>query len=111
MSTDETSKEKTCDQTNLDENSTKQMLKEDNDIEDIFYGDQNDNVAFDQEIANKHFDNYGTKFYNEGFREALSFLEDEAGVDSSNAKVALILQMRFHILGRRMFVKYDHLLH
>jgi hypothetical protein len=111
MSTDETSKEKTCDQTNLDENSTKQMLKEDNDIEDIFYGDQNDNVAFDQEIANKHFDNYGTKFYNEGFREALSFLEDEAGVDSSNAKDDHILQTSFDQGYETAFVISKQLLH
>lgn len=57
------------------------------DIEDIFYGDQTDNIACDQEIANKQYDKYGTRFYNEGFREALSLLQDEAGVDASKENI------------------------
>ena len=110
MSTNENSKETTCAQIKLGEDSTKQLLKADYNSED-FYGDQSDNIAFDQEIANKQFDKYASKFYNEGFREALSFLEDEAGEDASNSKDDHILQTSFDqgyetvfVISKQLFI-------
>ena len=65
------------------------------DIDDVFYGDQTDNLLCDTEFSNKQYDRYVGKFYNEGFREALSFLEDEAGGDTSSSKDEHVLQISF----------------
>ena len=73
---------------NLKESSTPNT-----DIDDIF--DQTDNVHYEKELANKQYDKYVGTFYNEGFREALSFLEDEAGAQPTNSKNEHALQISF----------------
>ena len=95
MSTNERWNEKISGQNILSEKPCKQALNADNDIGDIFYGDQSNNIACDQEITNKQYDMYSNKFYNEGFREALSVLDDKAGAGTSDSKDEHILQSSF----------------
>jgi hypothetical protein len=75
------------------ERNLKQSSTTNTDIDDIF--DQTDNVHYEKELANKQYDKYVGKFYNEGFREALYFLEDEAGAQPTNSKNEHALQISF----------------
>ena len=63
------------------------------DIDDVF--DQNEDIAFNREFANRQYKAYTSKFYNEGFREALSNLEDKAGEDDSDLNDEKALQIAF----------------
>ena len=54
------------------------------DIENIF--DQSNEIDCDKDFANKQYDKYVENFYNAGYREALSFVEDEAGADTFNSE-------------------------
>ena len=73
-------------------NSDSETSRKD-DIEDVF--DQNEDVAFNREFANRQYKTYSSKFYNEGFREALSNLEEEAGADDSDLNDEKALQIAF----------------
>ena len=73
-------------------NSDSETSRKD-DIEDVF--DQNEDVAFNREFADRQYKTYTSKFYNEGFREALSNLEDEAGADDSELNDEKALQIAF----------------
>ena len=75
------------------EQHQKQLSTTNTDIDDIF--DQTDNVHYEKELANKQYDKYVGKFYNEGFREALSFLEDDAAAQQPDSKNEHALQMSF----------------
>ena len=63
------------------------------DIEDIF--DQNDDLTTEREFSNKQYKSYSEKFYNEGFREALSDIEDEAKDQAQNVNEEKALQISF----------------
>ena len=63
------------------------------DIEDIF--DQNDDLTTEREFSNKQYKSYSEKFYNEGFREALSDLEDEAKDEAQTVNEVKALQISF----------------
>jgi len=54
------------------------------DIDDIF--DQSVELNCDKEFANKQYDKYVESFYNAGFREALTFIEDESSADAINSE-------------------------
>ena len=54
------------------------------DVDDIF--DQTDSATFEQEFSNRQYDKYVSKFYNEGYREALSDLEDKASTETSESE-------------------------
>ena len=54
------------------------------DVDDIF--DQTDSATFEQEFSNRQYDKYVSKFYNEGYREALSHLEDNASTKTSESE-------------------------
>lgn len=54
------------------------------DVEDIF--DQTDDATSEQEFSNRQYDKYASKFYNEGYREALSNLEDIASTETSESE-------------------------
>ena len=75
------------------EQDQKQLSTTNTDIDDIF--DQTDNVHYEKELANKQYDKYVGKFYNEGFREALSFLEDDAAAQQPDSRNEHALQMSF----------------
>ena len=77
---------------NSNTNSDSETSRKD-DIEDVF--DQNEDVAFNREFANRQYKAYTSKFYNEGFREALSNLEDKAGEDDSDFYDEKALQIAF----------------
>ena len=64
------------------------------DIEDIF--DQTVQVADEKQFADKQYDKYTGRFYNEGFREALSALQDQAEGGKVNSNDENILQKSFN---------------
>lgn len=71
----------------------KNQTTPDKDIEDIF--DQNDDLTTEREFSNRQYKSYSEKFYNEGFREALSDLEDEAKEEAQNVNEEKALQIAF----------------
>ena len=95
MSATENSSDKLCNQTTSDEDPTKPNLCLDNNIEDTFYGSQKDDVDGDQEIANRHYDEYISKFYNQGFREAMLVFKNEEGEDVNYSNGIHVLQKSF----------------
>lgn len=71
----------------------KNQTTPDKDIEDIF--DQNDDLTTEREFSNRQYKSHSEKFYNEGFREALSDLEDEAKEEAQNVNEEKSLQIAF----------------
>ena len=80
-------------QLNTREQNVNKSSPTNTDIDDVF--DQTDDVNHEQQFAQKQYDRYVGKFYNEGFREALSFLEDEAGAQPTNSENVHALQNSF----------------
>ena len=85
MTSNANSTDKLRDQTHQGEDSINQNLCLDGDIEDTFYGRQTNDLDYDQEITNRQYDQYITRFYNQGFRAAmLAFNNEERDINNSN---------------------------
>ena len=93
MSRHENSTEETCGQRKLNGSPNKQCVKAADDIEDTF--DQSDEVANEKEFANKTYDKYTERFYNEGFREALFALQEQAAEGTISSNDETLLQASF----------------
>ena len=93
MSRYEKSTEETLGQKKLNGSPNKQYVNAADDIEDTF--DQGDEIANEKQFANKEYDKYTEKFYNEGFREALFALEEQAAEGTSNSNNENVLQASF----------------